>query len=117
MRNYAEELHYIAVLNNSTRGKGYTEASNAQSGAARMLNSGSKLVNRYISGLRYEAYKEGYRTASVAFPDKAPKVNVKSVFMGGALVGITVNAIHKITTAELKVHKVIKEHNAGDEIR
>lgn len=97
MHDYAEELRDLAIINNTDRGCGYTDLSNTQSGATRLLNSGSDLLNNYIDDIRKAAYDDGYIDGANVF-------DIKSAVVGGVIAG----SIISITGLILHIRKCLK---------
>lgn len=105
MHDYAEELRDLAIINNTDRGCGYTDLSNTQSGATRLLNSGSDLLNNYINDIRKAAYDVGYIDGTGAF-------DIKSAVVGGIIAGSVIS----ITGLILHIRKCLKnkDQNTDD---
>lgn len=108
MNNHAEEFRELAMINNSIKGCGFTDSSNVQSGATRLFNSGSELLNNYISIIEDNAYNNGYQNAMSSFPI----FDIKSAIIGGVIVAsvIIIPSFVSKVRRSYKAHKTTTEY-------
>lgn len=117
MNNHAEEFRELAMINNSIKGCGFTDSSNVQSGATRLFNSGSELLNNYISVMEGNAYDKGYQDAMSTLS----VFDIKSAIIGGVVIASVIiipSFVSKVgknfKTRKTNTEHILSSQHAGD---